>query len=138
MGKALPSGTPAPLTTASAPPRLVLDATNVYFIAAGADGRPAVLKVPRAGGSATEIFGHGNGLPTSEAPLALATDGAAVYVATSYASSATLYKVGLSGGGSRILPLSGQVTELLVDATSLYWIEGDQVAGAAIKQLPKP
>jgi hypothetical protein len=135
MAKTLPSGAATSLATANNARHVAFDAQNVYYIAASGNFL-GVLEVPRTGGQVKTILGVDAGLPVGIAPLALTSDGVAVYATTT--PSPAIYKVALSGGGSPVQSTAANATHILADATSLYWIEGDQVTGASIKKMPKP
>ena len=137
VAESLPSGSPTPLTPAMNAQHISSDSNNVYYVAAGSGGWPAVLSIPRAGGAAKELFGHDGGLPLGYGPIAIATDGNAVYTAL---SDGKIYKAALDGSGATVVvtKTSAQPTTLLVDATSLYWIEGSQIDGGSLRKVPKP
>jgi hypothetical protein len=136
IAKPLPSGTATPIAPVASPQRLVADANNLYFVAVGSGSFLALFSLPRAGGTPKEIFGKDEGMPLGYAPGALASDGTNVYFAI---TNGTIYKASPSGGASLVVDRAGQSTELIVDATNIYWVDGiANGTTGTLKKVAKP
>jgi hypothetical protein len=135
VGMTLPSGAPTPVTTVMFPWTVAVDATNVYFHEN--TDTSSLWKVPRSGGAATKLFGPQMGLPLGEWVTWLAPDGSSVFVATG--NGGHIFEVDPSSGKGTLVVTDGPVTDVLADATNLYWISQDPMLGYGnIRKSPKP
>lgn len=123
----LPSGPPQVLGTASVlNPEGVMgvDSTSVYFLAGNNQG---LMKIPRAGGTPTTIFGPNMGLKITEGISWFTVDGSTLWVS----AAGKIYKLDSSGKGG--VAINSSAGEMVTDANNLYWL-GNQ----GIYKSPKP
>jgi hypothetical protein len=112
------------------PPSLVLDETNVYvaspFIAKGG----GLVRVPKAGGSPTQLVKTDALAVPALAHHALGVDGANVYWTDTHGKVMSVAKAGGSPKEINSTPLNpGEMRDLAIDSSGVYWVNyGDPLA----------
>jgi hypothetical protein len=124
MKAPLNGGRPATLAKVTGPGfGIAVDATHVYWVTVN-----AVMRVALAGGSEDTLAATGG--------TGIAIDETSVYF-TDHASPGSVNKVPLAGGPATVLA-SGQAVPagIVVDATSVYWVnQGDGAGGGSVMKL---
>ncbi len=106
---------------------MAIDQLNVYWASVGGP----VMKVPKDGGSAVLLAASSDGIN-------LAVDESDVYFTVFNADApdqSTVMRAPNTGGASTVLA-TGPVFSLAMDATNLYWSEGDETK-SVIKRMSK-
>jgi hypothetical protein len=107
---------------------VVADATHVYWLVGRSDiSAPAIMRMPKAGGSSTTVLSLG-----FEFPLALAMDGGTLF----YTTSTRVGAVNPDGTSHRILAagLDLETNALALDGSALYVVDGNRTQ---VRRIPR-